>query len=160
MVYLNKLINRNSLIWRLRILSRQREIREKILDSRNKIHTKQEQNKESKTDFLEPPMYTGKPSTKFQQLKPQIFLSGAKNTNILVCGHLWIFWSVVSPVSLKLESCANLFNHLLTRNMWKDTWNLLDKLAGPASKFKCFWRAKCLRPTRLWILCNLRENSY
>lgn len=26
--------------------------------------------------------------------------------------------------------------------MWKDTCNLLDKLAGPALKFKSFWGAK------------------
>ena len=66
MVYLNNLINRNSLIQRLiRVLSRERQERKRISDARNKTHIKQEQNKELKTDFLVPPIYTDNSQTKF-----------------------------------------------------------------------------------------------
>lgn len=150
MVYSNKLINRNSLIQRLS--SFQKETRDRISNSRNKIHIKREYNTKWNTRFLEPTIYTDKPQTKFQQSHPPKFSSQEQRPH--VCGqHLWVFWRVVFLVSLKLESGANLFHHLLTRNIWKYAPKLWDTLAGSALKFKRFWGAKYLRPR----LCILRK---
>lgn len=78
MIYLNKLM-RSSLVQRPRAPSREISAREKFWLQKQNPHTTK-QNREWETDVLQPPTNTDKPQTKFQQLKPQIFLSGAKTT--------------------------------------------------------------------------------